>query len=124
MTFDGPHGYISPLWYEQPERSVPTWNYASVLIQGRVELISSKEWLLNSVLELTKNYEPNSDWENRVSQSYLNQMIGGIIGIKILVKNIESKFKLSQNKSENTRNRIISKLKQKKLKLANEMRVL
>jgi transcriptional regulator len=29
-VFSGPHGYVSPLWYETPERQVPTWNYVVV----------------------------------------------------------------------------------------------
>jgi transcriptional regulator len=36
--FQGPHGYVSPRWYTDPQRSVPTWNYAAVHCRGRARL--------------------------------------------------------------------------------------
>src|SRR5689334_6515941 len=40
--FLGPHGYVSPSWYEKP-RSVPTWNYVAVHASGPVRLLSRSE---------------------------------------------------------------------------------
>ena len=33
-VFSGPHAYVSPRWYENPRRNVPTWNYAAVHAHG------------------------------------------------------------------------------------------
>src|SRR5262245_27574059 len=33
--FSGPHGYVSPRWYEAPHANVPTWNYAVAHVHGR-----------------------------------------------------------------------------------------
>ena len=37
-VFQGPHCYISPSWYET-NRAVPTWNYVSVHVYGKMEII-------------------------------------------------------------------------------------
>src|SRR5262245_46723934 len=42
----GPHAYISPRWYEEPRRHVPTWNYAVAHLYGRMRLIEDREQLL------------------------------------------------------------------------------
>jgi transcriptional regulator len=34
--FNGPHGYVSPMWYEDSKRNVPTWNYSAVHCRGIV----------------------------------------------------------------------------------------
>src|SRR5689334_19987501 len=39
FIFHGPHAYISPRWYAEPPRNVPTWNYATAHVYGRVRLI-------------------------------------------------------------------------------------
>src|ERR1700680_3554717 len=31
----GPHAYISPRWYTDPEANVPTWNYAAAHLYGK-----------------------------------------------------------------------------------------
>ena len=33
--FHGPHAYVSPSWYAEPEKAVPTWNYAVVHASSR-----------------------------------------------------------------------------------------
>src|ERR1700761_5956667 len=39
--FPGPHAYISPRWYTQ--LNVPTWNYLSVHVYGRIKLMEGEE---------------------------------------------------------------------------------
>ena len=120
--FDSPHGYISPSWYSSPTTNVPTWNYTTILIEGSVELIDSTKWLLNSVIELSDAYETSSKWKDTVDKNYLNSLLAGIIGLRIKVEAINSKFKLSQNKSEtelsnltkNMENEPLSRLMKKK----------
>lgn len=43
ILFHGPHSYISPAWYQPKSDNVPTWNYATVHIQGRAAIISAPE---------------------------------------------------------------------------------
>ena len=40
--FHGPHAYVSPSWYAEPDRMVPTWNYATVHAHGTLEMIDDR----------------------------------------------------------------------------------
>ena len=42
LVLHGPHAYISPRWYEVPEKNVPTWNYAVAHVYGKVRLIQDE----------------------------------------------------------------------------------
>jgi len=103
VTFQGPHDYVSPSWYSSP--GVPTWNYQAVHIYGKPELITEKDKLGNFVSELTGIYE--SELEKPWLPDYKESMLNAIIGIEINITDIQCKFKLSQNRSENDRLQII-----------------
>ncbi|MDP4108035.1 MAG: FMN-binding negative transcriptional regulator, partial [Bacillota bacterium] len=36
VTFQGPHCYISPSWYET-NKAVPTWNYVAIHVYGHLK---------------------------------------------------------------------------------------
>ena len=38
-VFHGPHAYVSPSWYTEPQRMVPTWNYATVHAHGSLAIV-------------------------------------------------------------------------------------
>ena len=38
-VFQGPHAYVSPSWYAEPAKAVPTWNYAAVHAHGVLDII-------------------------------------------------------------------------------------
>jgi len=103
VTFQGPHDYVSPSWYNSP--GVPTWNYQSVHIYGKPQLITDTEQLSNIVNVLTGIYEFALEipWEPEYKESMLN----AIIGIKIEITDIQCKYKLSQNRSEDDRLKVI-----------------
>ena len=63
VIFQGPHCYISPSWYETQE-TVPTWNYVTVHVKGRVQLLKGEDpRLWQSMVALTEKYEdPASDY--------------------------------------------------------------
>ena len=122
MIFSGPHAYISPSWYENPSKGVPTWNYSTVIIEGVTEVIDSSEWLLKSVMEFTDKFEKDTSWKDSVDKDYLSNLSKGIVGIKIQVKEIHSKFKLSQNKNNVDRNNVIDKLSSQNKNLTKLMR--
>lgn len=97
VIFNGEHGYISNSYYLEPSKQVPTWNYAKVHIDGIMGLIDSKDEIIQ-ILDLQFGvYETSSlNWD----LDYLNKLINGIVAIKIDIKQITAKFKLSQNRSE------------------------
>ena len=101
--FTGPHAYISPSHYENRE-SVPTWNYIAVHAYGTPHAITfadSEEELELVLATLIKTYEAayQAQWET-LSAQYREGMLKGIVGFKMLVKRLEGKYKLSQNKSQ------------------------
>src|SRR5579864_6650019 len=44
--FHGPHGYISPSWYETAP-AVPTWNYAAVHAYGPAAIITDHDRIVD-----------------------------------------------------------------------------
>ncbi|WP_239751237.1 FMN-binding negative transcriptional regulator [Mammaliicoccus sp. H-M34] len=111
IIFQGPHAYISSTWYEKED--VPTWNYQSVHVYGDSRLLSESE-LIEDLTYLLNKYEGHRDngatWDN-MSENTLKQ-INGIIGFEIEVKEIQAAYKLSQTRTEQDKNNIISKLKE------------
>ncbi len=106
VTFQGPHDYISPSWYES--QGVPTWNYQAAHVYGKASLITEISRLKSIVNELTKIYE--SSFESPWIPEYKESMLNAIIGIEIKVTEIQCKYKLSQNRSENDRREVMKQL--------------
>ena len=122
VLFDGAHDYISPTWYGDPTQNVPTWNYSTVLMHGKVSLFTDQERLLQSVLAMAEKFETDKSWETTVDKNFLSQLSKGIVGIEIeLIGEIQSKFKLSQNRSDVDRKKFIEILSTKNSKLAKDM---
>jgi transcriptional regulator len=111
VIFHGPHSYISPSWYETKE-AVPTWNYVTVHVYGKVELIEDSGELLKSLDDLVRKYEsPNSLYKlDNVDPSFVSGLAKGIVGFKIKINRIEGKMKLSQNHPEERRKNVIGEL--------------
>lgn len=109
-VFHGPHGYISPSWYET-NRAVPTWNYIAVHVTGKLEIIEG-EALANSLDDMVLKYEkPNSTYRlQEVDSEYIEGLNRGIVGFRIKIEQLEGKAKLSQNHSEQRQQLVIEEL--------------
>ncbi|WP_239738400.1 FMN-binding negative transcriptional regulator [Mammaliicoccus sp. H-M32] len=111
IIFQGPHAYISSTWYEKED--VPTWNYQSVHVYGDSRLLSESE-LIEDLTYLLNKYEGHREngatWDNMSENT--RKQINGIIGFEIEVKEIQAAYKLSQTRTEQDKNNIISKLKE------------
>ena len=106
VTLQGPHDYISPSWYASP--GVPTWNYQAVHIYGRCICFSEPEALGELVESLTANYE--SQFPTPWQPEYRPSMLGAIVGIEISISDIQCKYKLSQNRSQQDQQQVIAQL--------------
>jgi transcriptional regulator len=107
--FTGPHGFISPIWY-QDKPAVPTWNYTSVHAFGKVSLLSDVETeeTINATLG---RYEPALLEDNEVlTDEHKHKLLTGIVGFKIEIDRLEGKAKLSQNRSNADRKGVIRHL--------------
>lgn len=107
VTFQGPHDYISPSWYSAP--GVPTWNYQAVHLYGQCRVFHNPEKLKSIVDSLTNKYE--SSLREPWRPSYKPAMLGAIVGVEIQVSEIQCKYKLSQNRSDQDRAQVIEQLK-------------
>lgn len=118
-TFQGPHDYISPSWYDSP--GVPTWNYQAVHVYGSCALITEAAELRSLVDALTDMHESAQvqPWQPQ----YDSAMLKGIIGLRIRINEIQCQYKLSQNRSVQDRENVISQLeRQGSLQLAAAMK--
>ena len=111
--FSGANSYISSSWYDH--ENVPTWNYVAVHVYGKVKIIQGEE-LLYSLKKLVDKYEAQSLNPVRVesmSEKFLHDHINGIIGFEISLDEVQSAFKLSQNRDDKNHESIVESLKQK-----------
>ena len=104
--FREPHAYISPSLYNHA-KNVPTWNYIAVHAYGKVELIEEKSELI-ALLEKMINQQDPAYMEQfkKLPEEYLDDMLKGIIGFKIVIEDLYGKEKLNQNKTEEAIERI------------------
>ena len=107
VVFSGPHAYVSPTWYAEPN-TVPTWNYIAVHAYGRIELtedpIELKQILSDSV-SLYESAMPQP-WQFDESSPLTETLVKQIVGFRITVERWEGKWKLNQNQSEVRRRRV------------------
>lgn len=98
VVFQGPHCYISPSWYEIKD-AVPTWNYVSIHLYGKVDIIEDEKVIFDSLNEMVNKYEkPDSPYNlKNVDSKYIEGMSKGIVAFKINITKIEAKAKLNQN---------------------------
>ena len=110
VVFPGPHAYISPRWYEEQER-VPTWNYAAVHAYGFPKVFEDRTRRLESQRRLVAALDPL--WLPRfdaLRREYLDRMLDGIVNFEIAVSRIETRWKLSQNRSRREQELIAAQL--------------
>ena len=109
--FHGPHGYVSPTWYE-PGPAVPTWNYAAVHVYGKPRLIHDPQDLKPLVARLVKKYEAGRqpEWTIDLAPDFEAKMLAAIVGFEIAISRVEAKFKLSQNRPLADRRNVIEAL--------------
>ncbi|MEH7485018.1 FMN-binding negative transcriptional regulator [Neobacillus drentensis] len=111
VIFQGPHSYISPSWYETM-KAVPTWNYVSIHVYGKMEIIENQKVIFDSLNVMVKKYEsPVSPYNlSDVDPSFIEGMSKGIVAFRINITKIEAKAKLSQNHPVERQELIINQL--------------
>lgn len=103
LAVNGPDAYVSPDWYVSPDQ-VPTWLYQSVHLSGPVRLLSDEELSLQ-VDTLSDKFEsrllPKKPWTSgKMTAGRLEAMKKGIVGLVMMVEEVEGSFKLNQHKSD------------------------
>ena len=109
LVFQGPHAYVHPGWYatkKQTGKVVPTWNYISVQVRGRMRAVSDPVWLRAHVGALTQCMEKDraDPWSvDDAPDEYITALLDKIVGLRIEVSSLDGVWKMSQNHPETNR---------------------
>lgn len=102
--FLGPDAYISPGWYRTMKETgevVPTWDYIAVHARGPVTFYEDESRLRELVARLTEKFEGPSGWSvSQAPASYISKELKMIVGFEVKARQVEGKWKMSQNRSE------------------------
>lgn len=124
VIVQGHHGYISPGWYSESERLVPTWNFTVAHLHGTPQILAEDE-NLEVLTRLVAHFERHLDEPFHLDREEATPIAKGTVGLRIPVDRFEMKRKLGQNKDEETRRSTIAALREpgpyRHLPLAEEM---
>ena len=113
VVFTGCHTYVSGTWYSNPY-TPSTWNYMSVHVKGFIRFLDDAA--LIDVLRKTtlhfENYNQQSTtiYDNLPSK-YTQKLMKAIVAFEIEVKEMDTVFKLSQDRDAESYYNIIKQLK-------------
>lgn len=111
-VFHGPHAYISPSWYADPSREVPTWNYSVVHVHGEPMLIDDAAAKLAIVDATSAVFEPPvKPWRRGIEGARLQAMLNSIVAFHMPLTRIDAKFKMNQNKTPQDRAQVAAQLR-------------
>ncbi|MGY4857108.1 FMN-binding negative transcriptional regulator [Cryobacterium sp. AP23] len=113
VIVQGPHGYISPGWYDA-KPAVPTWNFVTAHLHGTPELLGDAE-NLRVLADLVDHFEDRMEQPRRMNgtlenAAYAERIVAGTVGFRLRVTRFTAKNKMSQNKPAETVERIIAEL--------------
>lgn len=103
--FSGPDGYVTPSWYatkRETGKVVPTWNYVSIQVRGRISFHDDADTLLRIVTRLTETHEAGRTAPWAVSDAPADFVAGqlrAIVGLRLEITQIAAKWKMSQNRT-------------------------
>lgn len=101
----GPDAYVTPTWYatkREHGRVVPTWNYITAHVYGRLEVHDDPVWVEANVRALADKHEAERRPRWKVDDAppqFVAGQLRAIVGVELRISSIEAKFKLSQNRS-------------------------
>lgn len=124
VVFSGPHAYVSPRWYEEEER-VPTWNYAAVHAYGVPKLVGDRSRKHANQRQLVEALDPQ--WLPKfdaLRPEYVEKMLDGIVNFEIEVARLETRWKLSQNRSRREQELIAAELAKSRDSVERELAAL
>ena len=104
VVFQGEEAYISPNWYptkKEHGKVVPTWNYVTVHTWGVPTVVDDPDWIRSQVDRLTAQQEADQTVPWKVDDAppeYSASMLRGIVGLEIVISEIQGKWKVSQNR--------------------------
>ena len=114
--FQGPDAYVSPNWYptkQEHGKVVPTWNYVAVHAVGKIRFIDEPGWKLDFLQRLTAHHESTQQNPWSVTDAptdFTEKMLGAIVGLEVLIDDLQGKWKASQNQPKQNRLGVVNGL--------------
>lgn len=110
LIVQGPHGYVSPGWYDLAP-AVPTWNYVAVHLHCAVELLPPEESyaVLSDTVDHYESVRPDPVRLPHVEE-YARRIAKGAAGFRLRVTRWQGKAKLSQDKPRAVAERVVAAL--------------
>lgn len=114
VIFAEPHAYISPRHYDKHE-SVPTWDYIVVHAYGKAKIVEQEASRMKVLEQMICFYEEDylQQWKS-LPDKFKRGMIKGIVAFQLEVTDLQGQSKLSQNKTDAERERIVKHLETSK----------
>ena len=114
VVFTGHHTYVSATWYSDPHLA-STWNYMSVHVKGIIRFLDDAA--LEDVLRKTTLHFENYDHQSttvfdNLSIEFKQKVMKAIVAFEIEVTEMDTVFKLSQDRDAESYHNIKQKLKQ------------
>jgi len=101
VVIQGPHGYISPSWYDE-NPAVPTWNFIAAHLRGVPEVLSPEEnfAVLGRLVDHFEDRvpEPRRMLGTPADAAYAERLQSGTVGMRLTPTSVTAKAKLSQNR--------------------------
>ncbi|WP_445520548.1 FMN-binding negative transcriptional regulator [Streptomyces sp. NEAU-174] len=100
VVLQGPHGYISPVWYEVTPH-VPTWNFTVLHVHGRPEVLDPTDTydVLSATVDHLEGRFPEP-WRLAQSDAYAHRIAAAVTGFRLTATRVTAKAKLSQDERE------------------------
>ncbi|MEX2500341.1 MAG: FMN-binding negative transcriptional regulator [Wenzhouxiangellaceae bacterium] len=113
VVFTGKHTYVSAAWYCDPHVA-STWNYMSVHAKGTIRFLGDSG--LEEILRKTSLHFENDDRNSptafdNLPTEFKQKVMKAVVAFEIEVTEMDSVFKLSQEKDEESYMNIIEKLR-------------
>lgn len=114
VVFTGHHTYVSGTWYSNPY-TPSTWNYMSVHVKGVLRFLDDAalvDTLRMTSLHFEDYNEQSTTIYDNLPSDYTQKLMKAIVAFQIEVKEIDTVFKLSQNRDLKSYDNIIERLKE------------
>lgn len=113
-VFTGHHTYVSGTWYSNPY--IPsTWNYMSVHVKGNIKFLDD-DALANVLRKVSLHFENYNEASTTIYDNlpaaFIQRATPYIVAFEIEITEIDTVFKLSQDRDYESYKNIIAKLKQ------------
>ncbi len=114
VVFTGHHTYVSGTWYSNPY-TASTWNYMSVHAKGVIRFLDD-DALIDALRMISLHFEKYNQQSTTIYDNlppeYTQRLMKAVVAFEIEVKEMDTVFKLSQDRDAESYENIIRKLQQ------------